>query len=610
MPDLQNDSNKTRPPRSRSGILGRTVCSVAIVTLTSAHFMSLIRSFEPAISTPDANGYFAQARRIAMTGRAWFEPASPLEYIGIHWLKTDGGRYYCRYPPGLPLIQAAAFRLGGPRAALVLHPVMASLSLLGLFLICRRWVGGGWGLLAAAIVGLNSVCNARAMSGDSHTPLAFFLVWGLVFLVKWETKPRGLLRAFLAGLVLGAIPTIRYPEALFGLGIGLFMLLHLGRGRATLASLAAAAAGAALPIGALLVRNQAAFGACLQTGYSLTGEQTGFGWEYFVRNAVPYIKNIQGEGLGVFCGFGLAGIACMWTRRDTWRRGVLLAGLVLPTTLLYMAYYWSPARTAGATLRFVMPTFLAYAIGAVWLLRTLGEQRRAPALVAAVVLFTVSACVGVPESLRGLDQLKRANHVFAEITNALDKQAPDGSVVIAHRQVQQHLDFIGRWRLADEALMQGRAGRMARRFQGQDEDAPSPMQREKIEEQAERYHGLWGRSLTRQVAKDIWEWAGPTDKVYWVGDEMTIRRFGRYLPPGEKFEVLETLKFPVPDEMADDRPGRRMGPPTGRMRPPMPFGMPMGGRNRRPGLAGGPPGRKGFLMHGEPIVVAEWTRPR
>jgi len=491
----------------------RLAYAVAAAILVAGHLWVMERYFEPAISTPDANGYFAQARRIATTGRAWFTPESPLQYIGIHWLKTDSGRYYCRYPPGLPLIQAVIFLLGGPRAALLAHLFMASLTLLGLFLVCARWVGTGWGLVAVVAMALNDVVNLRAMSADSHTPVAFFLVWGLWFLQRWEVKPGSCGRACLAGLVFGVIPTIRYPEALFGLGIGLFMLLHLGRGRATIRSLAAAVVGAALPIGALLVRNHFAFGAFWKTGYALTKEQYGFGLHYFARNAIPYIQNIQGEGLGPLFGLGLAGAALMCACRDTWRRGILLVMLIVPVTLLYMAYYWAPNRMAGATLRFVMPTFFIYTIAAVWLLHVLAQRSRAGACVAAGALLAVAACVGVPLSLQRMSQFKLINGVLAKITHTLEGRVEDGSLVIANRQIQQHLDFIGRWRLVDEGLMQGRAGPRGRALQVGDETAPSPMQKKKLEEQTQRYRGLWGRSLTRQIAKDIWEWAGNAHKV-------------------------------------------------------------------------------------------------
>ena len=40
------------------------------------HFAFLMAHFEPAISTPDAQGYFAQAKLIAKQGKTYLEPES------------------------------------------------------------------------------------------------------------------------------------------------------------------------------------------------------------------------------------------------------------------------------------------------------------------------------------------------------------------------------------------------------------------------------------------------------------------------------------------------------------------------------------------------------
>jgi len=44
--------------------------SAPITLLVGVHFVFLALFFEPAISTPDANGYMAQARLIAREGRS------------------------------------------------------------------------------------------------------------------------------------------------------------------------------------------------------------------------------------------------------------------------------------------------------------------------------------------------------------------------------------------------------------------------------------------------------------------------------------------------------------------------------------------------------------
>src|SRR5438552_11210219 len=80
---------------------------VAALILTVAHFVFLLHYFVPAISTPDANGYFAQARHLAAEHRTWFEVESPLQFIPTHWISSDGQHFFSKYPPGLPMIAAA-----------------------------------------------------------------------------------------------------------------------------------------------------------------------------------------------------------------------------------------------------------------------------------------------------------------------------------------------------------------------------------------------------------------------------------------------------------------------------------------------------------------------
>ncbi|MCK4234316.1 hypothetical protein KAX75_07790, partial [candidate division WOR-3 bacterium] len=58
------------------------------------HFVFLILHFRPAISTPDANGYFAQAKLIAKEGKTNLEPESILQYIGPHWLHRSDNHYF------------------------------------------------------------------------------------------------------------------------------------------------------------------------------------------------------------------------------------------------------------------------------------------------------------------------------------------------------------------------------------------------------------------------------------------------------------------------------------------------------------------------------------
>jgi 4-amino-4-deoxy-L-arabinose transferase-like glycosyltransferase len=157
-----------------------------IVMLVAVHFLFLALFFGPAISTPDANGYMAQARLIAREGRTDIVVESPAQYVGDHWIAVAEGRYYGQYPPGMPAMLAVVFRPFGWYPTLWVIPVMGSLSLLGLYLVVREWVGAGWALVAAALMAVNPFANQHALGADSHTAVCFFLIWALYGLICWE----------------------------------------------------------------------------------------------------------------------------------------------------------------------------------------------------------------------------------------------------------------------------------------------------------------------------------------------------------------------------------------------------------------------------------------
>ena len=593
---------------------------IAAGVLTLGHFVWLMSHFVPAIHQPDANGYFAQATRLARDGRTWFEPQSHLQYINMHWLKTPSGRYYSHYPPGFAVVLAGPFREGGPAAAMTVNPLMASLTLLGLYLVCTVWVGPGWGLLAAALTAVNPSANQWALGYFAHTAVAFFLVWGLYFLARWE-RTFSWTWAACAGVFLGMLPSVRYPAALFCAAAAVFVVLTMLRHREAWRSAVVCAVAAAVPVFALLAYHQGAFGAFWRTGYSLTKEQTGFSWEWFTQHAVSYLEGLGGEGAGVLFGLGLAGIAVLCARRQTWRHGTLLALMVAPVTVLYMSYYWSGGGRAAGAMRFLVPTFFVYALAGVWLLSVLGESRRTAAVTAGLVLAAVAAAWGIPQSQQVLERSEGPARALVAITAVVEANVPPGSVLFAPEIVQQHLDFVGKWRLADVTAVRGGGGErfLARRLQRTDDDRPSPMQPEKLEERLRRYEGLEGIDRTRAFALDVWKWAGKDGKVYWLTDETQLNEFKGAIPWDWPDRFTTVAEIELPREEVPGRAGRRFagmaGPPPGDLAAGLPPGpgaqdRPAArtfDRTRRRGPLAGGMGRMGSLLAGGKLLLVEWT---
>ena len=603
-----SETTESSPSQRTSSIVLISVVSLIII----AHFAFLLVWFEPAISTPDALGYYAQVKLIAASGNVSYANESDIQFIGPHWHLADGGRCYSTYPPGLPVIVAPVYRFFGPEAALVVNPLLASLALLGLFLVCRMWIGPWWGIAAAALLAVNPVFNQYALSHDSHTATAFFLVWALYFLGKWERKP-SVLWASTAGFCIGVIPAIRYPEVLFSLAFGLYALMVIYDDRRAWRYAAFGAVGWILPVGALLLRNQLAFGGFWRTGYGLVPMGIGFGWHYFIDYAPTYLTKLQGEGAGLLFGLGVAGIVFMFFDREYRKRGLLFAALVLPITLLYMAYFWSPDN---ATMRFLLPTFPVYIIAGMWLVSRLSRFGGNAAAAVAVSIIVLAAAWGLPESVGSLKRLETVNGAFVRITAVLEKHAEPGSVVIADRSIQQHLDYVGKWRLAVDPGV-GRGNRMPfRRFMGRGgnslpepsfgpeggiESGPGYMSPRSRVDRPMANMGLRNRPLDMSFAEyseAIGRWTGGLAKVYILCTESQLDRYDEDIPGGDTLTVIDEIRFPQSRAERNRRFPMAVGG-GGNFRGP---GAIMPGGNRALGTM-----RFDFLSGGETLLLVEWS---
>jgi hypothetical protein len=570
--------------------------------LVVAHFIFLTVHFEPAISTPDANSYFAQAKLIAKEGKTYFEPESILQYVGPHWRRTGDNRYYCIHAPGFPVILAVAYRILGPKAALWVNPLMASFSLLGLFLLCRLWVGEGWGLLAAALMAVNPFANEHALFGDSHTATIFFMMWALFFLAQW-TKTHLPWRAFGAGLFIGIIPTIRYPELMYLPAIGIFVLFHFQNDKAFRRSLMAGVIGFAIPIGALCIRNQTAYGAFWRTGYTIAYEQTSlFGWDYFMSFSLQYLQRLMSEGCGLVFGLGLTGIAVLCARRSTRKEGALFAMLVVPITLVYMSFFSKPDPQS---MRYLLPTFYIYTIAGVWFLRLLANNHYCSACSGSVVLLLITIWWGLPQSHRLIQHLKKQNAVLAQVTSILEKRVEPGSILIANEGINQHLDFIGYWRLVDASILNF-PGSKPPQILAPNQAISLKREHRNIEARL-KYVNLTGEELFDTFAQDVWQWAEKNRKVYWIANEEQINNHKRQLPGGDRLVKIEKIQIPVEDSDNINTP-YGFGPPMGLIED---FIVPQGRiRGAMPPFQGpqGPNRIFDLLLNGEPLFLVEWMR--
>ena len=556
----------------------RVMPGVLLAFIIIVHFLFLLAHFAPAISTPDAHGYWFQARLLATSGHTWFVPQSAIQYIDqAHWYPAASGRYYSMYPPGLPLIAAAVYRLFGYGASLLVNPILASLSLLGFFLLLRLVLGPWWGLAGVSLLAVNPVFNQQALWSFAHIAVLFCLVWGSYFLLRWSVR-RKPWEAFLAGLFFGCIPAIRYPEALFVLAAAAFFLWNLRKHRRALAHGLPALAGAALPLVPLLIRNQLAFGAFYRTGYSFAQGTMGFdfGWSYFGKNFGQYILSFYKVGLGLLLFTGLAGMVGMCLDRRSRRIGALSLLLTIPLLLLYSFYFWPANPQAVATMRFLIPTFVFYILGTLWLAKFAAEQVSirlqrpgeisritavlAPSIVAALLLygFLWGGSLALAEARR----VHYQNTVLARVADALEGNIENGDVVIAHPQIQQNLDCVGLWRLADLTSLGPGPGERA-----QDGGLPAGPNGTGPREDEGRIGvgGPAGQVRESWMASQLAEWAGG-NRVYYVGTRQDLERMRGKFFNQESFWIVSTISIPAPADIPVAEPlkgnGRAQGDPA------------------------------------------------
>lgn len=442
----------TLPPVSRPIELALVVAMVVL------HFGWLLCFHEPAINSPDADGYYAQIPQLVHHGRTELGVESPLQHIGLQWLHVGDGRFYSRYTPGVAVLLAPFYLLLGPDLALYVTPLMASLTLALLFFLCRPWVGTWLALLGAALYGLQPDAATHALNWGAHTQVAFVLLAGLLCLDRWARAPDVTWRALLAGLCLGTVPTLRPAEVVLGLGVLAFLAHHTlpSDARPQRRGAMVAAVGALIPLAALAGYNTSIFGGPATTAYSLTGEQqlgTGFALAYFLDKWRPMLDLLLSRSGILFFALGVPGVAAMFLKRQTRAMAWLLAGIIVPLTVLYTAYYWGGGNTVQTSgIRFLIPTLPLYVLPALWMVQRATSSRAQLAAVCGVLVLVQGAAWGtdsVDRLQRAGDELQRT-HALASFVR---DQVPVGATVIVEDSVASSLRYRGEWLLLEDSLI-------------------------------------------------------------------------------------------------------------------------------------------------------------
>ncbi len=184
----------TRPDR----LCTVAVLALALVTL-AIHLTLTVRRSDRALFSFDSAEYAVAGRHLADTGRL----ATPYSYPGL--LAAAGHPPFALVAghPLVPVLDAALFRLAGPRPALTLIPAALAFVLTVLF---AAWLGRGLsgsravGLATGAAVALAPAMLHHGSEGLSEMPFTAALVAGFLLLAQLPDRPRPLLLGICLGL--------------------------------------------------------------------------------------------------------------------------------------------------------------------------------------------------------------------------------------------------------------------------------------------------------------------------------------------------------------------------------------------------------------------------
>jgi hypothetical protein len=538
----------------------------ALVILT-AHVLTMILLWSPASTGPDTNGYYVQTRLLGDEGRLWTEYEIPFQYISQHWLVVNDDTLVSRYPPGIAILQVVPYWLFGSGFTL-LNPILTSGTLLGVYLLARRWVGGQWALIAMGIAALNPVMNSWAFEGDSHPAVVFFLIWGIFAIISWSQK-QGWFSLIPIALWMGMIPTFRYPEALYIPAFSLFIWAHQDWSRRGFLQGTLLGIVGLIPLLMVYLYNQSFFGDFGETGYG-TGEKL-FSFWYFIQKMIPYPLMIIGYGVTGFSILGMAGLVWLCKHKENRSIGILFCGIIIPITLLYMAYFFF-----DGPMRFLMPTFPLYIIAGVWYLKYLHTTYPERMHVWTPRIVALTLAVGMIESGFTVTVKVSEQATIYRSAQQIAQFVPKDNVLIAPENIQNQLDFLGGWKLVNESIIQGRDDHrpgmppINERHPNEDPNrphrGPQPRQDPFMDELTQSNHYRTIReyyqsdqpgTLSQHAIDDLKKWSEKERAFYWLGELDTLKQT---LPEEFSIELITELKAPQ---------GRHHGPP-GNHRPPGP----------------------------------------
>lgn len=506
---------------------------VGMTSIILLHFLFVMKYYYPAISGPDAEGYYTQAMLLSDDGRVFLEPQSVVQYIGPHWHYYDLNRYYTTFAPGFPLIMAGVSLIAGIEAMYLVNPLLASLTLFGFYFLCLTFTSRLWALTGLIFLAVLPFFNEHILFGDAHISVAFFLVWGLNFLI-WGIKRNSVALLLTGGLFIGFIPAIRYGESLYAIAVGMIFLGLFLKHKLSRKFFMTITGGALIPVVILAVHNQVSFGAFWKTGYSIPMRPPFLSLNNFFNNAGDFVSMLLSEGAGLFFPIGIIGMILMVPERGIRHYGLLLLLIVVGSTLMYSSLSW-PAD--GQSMRFLLPTFSLYILASVWLMHKIGNNRKVVKLTLILIFVILSMIWGIPASIQRMSQSEYSNRILASITKDVKMNVKDGDVLITKEGINQNLSLYGKWKLADINLMYPDPVSF-KMTAGASENFPV---RTRNPDTRRRYSPIAGDALKMSFITDVFNWAGKVSSVYILADRFEIEQLQVSIKPVYTVKYIQRI---------------------------------------------------------------------
>jgi hypothetical protein len=577
----------------------------AMLVVVALYAFAVFTFWAPADGGIDQNAYLVGGKQLALTGSTGVRPSNLFQYVGHMFIVPEkGDGFYPKYPFGLPLLYAAVIRCvgwaRGVTLAFAVSPTCAVLAMAGMFFLARAVAGSFAGMLAALALAGSEVMWKLANVANSHASCVAFVVWGMYFLVNWWNRGSAW-RGLLAGFLLGFACLIRYTEGLLILPIALAVVFRIRwrNWRSYLRS-ATPILGWLIPVAALVIFNRITIGDW--TGYDSSNESEfgkAFTWDKFTDTWELMLRTFHDQGLFFVVPLGIAGLVMLFGK--SWKLALVVLAWLVPGTMLYTSYYWSPDRGVSYA-RFFLTFFPALLLGLAVCVRYgimsgVEEGTRAVRIakpLAAGLVVAIAAGVGtwrvlqsdLTDGPRGgggmggtLPMQFRARLSLATVGQILRHYIPDDSVVFGDEgkffdQPLNYLQFAGRWNLYSIDAFQNRGLRGLRMGPGGGNgDNPNPMQPRRRERMSELYRGKSERALIDEQQRVTDEALGAQRRVFLFGSPGNVESVKKKFFPPDRYRLITVQRWkdvPEPREwneagqvLDNSRRRNRFGGPGG-----------------------------------------------